>query len=845
MKNKQRDRSALSMLLLGAISINVQAADAPIPELPASQDKSETAQQEVVVTGTSGRKKKFETPYAISTISEAEIQRKDPKSTVDLLKSVPGIKVENSGGQGGGENVVIRGLPFSGFRLMDMLEDGLPLFESNFERQLQIDELYRVDLGTVGAEIVRGGTAPVYSNNASGGVVNFLSNFGTTEPDHAAKLTVGQHHQVRADLAMSGPVNDRLLYSFSGFLRQGDGLRDPGFSNADRGGQIKLGATYLLGGGDKLFVSLKHLDDRAIFYTSIPLTDTRNGNSLANQIDPHTGTLDSASFRQVRYRVLDGQGSSGYANRDLADGIHPKVTTLTAGVDFTLPGGWKLSDKARYTSGEVGFNALLNGAPSDAGALLQANLSTAQKAFAGTTSLRYLYAGSGQVFDPAATAGLTMTNTWSSTISTIRNAVNDLRASKSFALADLGTHDVALGLSLSRYSLEQQQIGNTILTNVKNNADLLDIQALNAASQPTGMVTENGFTTYGSGDLIGRVHGLASAVYAAENWHISKDWQVDIGVRHEVRQERGERGVIGKQALSSTGPLAAQSVTGLTGYVPYSVTQHGTAWTAGSLLQISEPLNAFVRYSSAYSLPRLSDYWANINNGVAGTLPNGQPVPVTPVRQAEVGLKLSQPQLQLVLIGFYSNFKNLNSSTYFADATGVLTNQPLLINTTTKGLELEGTWRPSSAFEVNGSVTLQQPDVNGGVTFTTLSANSLAGKQIPRVPRTMATLSPAWLFKFDDRSGRLYATFSAVGKSYQDFVNTSILPAYRTVDLGFQYRLTPGVSLQLTVSNLTNSAGLTEGNARAPSGNAFSVAEASTGRPIFGRSVAASIMVQW
>ncbi|MES2349777.1 MAG: TonB-dependent receptor, partial [Pseudomonadota bacterium] len=384
-----------------------------------------------------------------------------------------------------------------------------------------------------------------------------------------------------------------------------------------------------------------------------------------------------------------------------------------------------------------------------------------------------------------------------------------------------------------------------ILTSVKNNPDLLDIQAVNAAGQATGMVTENGFTTYGSGDLIGRVHGLASAVYAAENWHISKDWQVDVGVRHEVRQERGERGVIGKQTLSTTGPLAAQSVTGLTGYVPYSVTQHGTAWTAGSLFQISQPLNAFVRYSSAYSLPRLSDYWSNINNGVAGTLPNGQPVPVTPVHQAEAGFKLSQPQLQLVLIGFYSNFKNLNSSTYFANAAGVLTNQALLINTTTKGLELEGAWRPVGAFELNGSATWQQPVVDGGETFTTLSAGSIAGKQIPRVPRTMFTLSPTWLFTLDGRSGRLYASFSAVGKGYQDFVNTSVLPAYRTLDLGLQYRLTPEVSLQLTATNLTNSAGLTEGNARAPSGNAFSVSEASTGRPIFGRSVAASVSVQW
>ena len=836
------------MLLLGAFSVSLQAADAPAPDssppkepLAASPDKVVLLpEQQVVVTGTSERKKRFETPYAISTIGEEQIQRQAPRSTVDLLKAVPGVKVENSGGQGGGENVVIRGLPFSGFRLMDMLEDGLPLFESNFERQLQIDELYRVDLGTTGAEIVRGGTAPIYSNNASGGVVNFLSNFGTQDQEGAVKLSAGQHQQRRADLALSGPVNEHLLYSASGFFRQGNGLRDPGFSPADRGGQVKLGGTYLLGGGDKLFGSLKYLDDRSIFYTSIPLTDPRNGNSLAQLINPHTGTLDSGSFRTVRFRVLDGQGGSGFDEQDLADGIHPEVTTLTLGGDFHLADGWKLADKARYTRGSVGFNALLNGSPSDAAALLKSNLAAAQKAFEGTTALRYVYAGTNTVFDPSATAGLAMTNTWSSTTSSLDNLTNDLRATRTW-----GAHDITLGLSLSHFRLDQQQIGNTILTNVKSQPDLLDIQALDAAGQVTGLVTENGFTTYGSGDLIGRVHGEAPALYAAENWHITKDWQVDAGVRHEVRHEHGERGVIGKQTLGTTGPLAAQSVTGLTGYVPYEVTQHGTAWTLGSLYQISQPLNTFVRYSSAYSLPRLSDYWANINNGVAGTLPNGAPVPVTPVHQAEAGVKFSQRELQLVMIGFYSHFKNLNSSTYFANSSGVLTNQPLLINTTTTGLELEGTWRPLSAFELNGSLTWQRPVVDGGVTFTTLPADSIVNKQVPRAPRTMMTLNPAWVFSIDGRSARLYGSFSAIGKAYQDFVNTSVLPAYRTVDLGFQVNLTPELSLQLKGSNLTNSAGLTEGNARAPAGNAFSVANASTGRPIFGRSFESSLTYQW
>ena len=56
------------------------------------------------------------------------------------------------------------------------------------------------------------------------------------------------------------------------------------------------------------------------------------------------------------------------------------------------------------------------------------------------------------------------------------------------------------------------------------------------------------------------------------------------------------------------------------------------------------------------------------------------------------------------------------------------------------------------------------------------------------------TLEPAYLFDIGDRHGRLFGTLYTVGKRYQDFVNTSILPAYTTFDAGISLQLTPSVS---------------------------------------------------
>ena len=186
------------------------------------------ALDEVVVTGTVGSIDKFTAPYSVSTLKEPSILDKSPRSLVDLLRGQPGINAENSAGEGGNENVEIRGLPYVGFRLIDVLQDGLPFYESNWERFLNIDEVFRIDLMTQRAEIERGGTAPIYSDNASGGVVNFVTRHGTSTPEGAAQIEGGSNDLLRFSGYESGPITDRLLVALGGSYRRDNGLRDQG-----------------------------------------------------------------------------------------------------------------------------------------------------------------------------------------------------------------------------------------------------------------------------------------------------------------------------------------------------------------------------------------------------------------------------------------------------------------------------------------------------------------------------------------------------------------------------------------------------------------------------------------
>jgi iron complex outermembrane recepter protein len=797
------------------------------------------ALDEVVVTGTVGSIDKFTAPYSVSTLKEQGILDKSPRSLVDLMRGQPGINAENSAGEGGNENIEIRGLPYIGFRLIDVLEDGLPLYESNWERFLNIDEVFRIDLMTQRAEIERGGTAPIYSDNASGGVVNFVTRHGTSAPEGAVQVEGGSNSLLRFSGYESGPVTDQLLVAIGGSYRRDDGLRTQGFTPADDGGQIQIGATWLLDSG-KLFADIKYLDDRSVVYTDIPLTNPLTGASLSGLINPNTGTLTSSAFQNITFRTLNGTPAGAILSSNLQDGVHPQVLTATLGGDYDFDGGWTVSDRVRYTGGRVPLDGIFNGAPTSASTELSSFLSKAQATFPGTTSLAYTVLGSGAAFNPASTQGLVIANTYDVSRTQIHFTVNDLNVKKTFDVGPMKT-DVTAGLYTSYYTYVHSEYQMGVLNDVKNNPDGLNIVGLGAAGNVLGSVTENGILSYGSA-ADGSLHGTAIAPYAADTLHITPAWQADVGVRFESRQQSGLQGVIGTQDVDPGGPLAAQAVQGVVSYKPQSEDLHGTNFTVGSAYDFNSDLNGFVRYTHAYSMPQFTTII------IGALLPNGQPVPVSTINQAEGGLKFRTPTFQMAITAFYSHFNDLSATSGVVDpTTGAVTNSNVVLNSTTIGVEGEVDWRPVRFFDVSGSFTLQRPKVDSIQTLTGLSAQSSVNDTIIRVPTYSFNIEPACIFAAGRWHGRAFADIFTIGKRYQDFSNFSVLPAYTTLDLGVTVSPTDRTELRFLVTNVTDSAGLTEGNARAAgiAAPGTLVSDATTGRPIFGRQFVGSLLYRW
>ncbi len=812
-------------------------AGSPAATQEAGTDPAQ-AGADIVVTGTSTRQRKFDAPYSVSTIDRTTIDQAAPHSVADLLAATPGITAEASGGEGGGENIVIRGLPWSGWRLIDLNQDGMPLFESNTERFLNVDELYRVDLDTQRAEIVRGGTAPLFSNNAPGGVVNFITNHGTPTYSGAIRLESGTGNRARTDVMISGPITDRLMASVSGFYRRDDGLRNPGFDNADAGGQFKVGATYKLDGG-RIWGDFKYLNDRSIFYTAVPLVDPVSGGSLETLIDPRNGTLSAAVFQRVTLRTLDANGRATTIKRDLRDGIHPDVWTATLGADHELGGGFRLTGTYRHTEGTTGFDSILNGAPVTASSFLAGRLASARTAFgSGVSSLRYVVAGTNTVYDPATTANLVMANTFASIRTRLRYDAGDVHLNKTLE-TPIGSHALTAGVYYSDYRYAQDQSLNALLVNVKNQPTALDVQALNAEGQVVGRVTENGFISYGAGGQSGSLDGRSVVFYLADTWQVTPAWSIDAGVRRVSRKQDGVQGILGTVNADPTGAIAARTVQGVVRTVARSENLKGTSWTVGSGYIFAPNANVFGRYTRSFSYPRFDTILGGAT--LAGST---DPLPVAKVQQAEAGFKYALPGLRVATTGFWSKFDKLNGGTQVAAADGSITNANIIYDTRTYGVELEAVVSPFAGFDVTAVGMWQNPKIISVDTLTGTNAQSSQGGDIARVPRVQLTVTPSYAVDLGEAKARLYGSFYKIGRRFQDASNLSRLPAYSSVDLGASIEIS-GLEVRGQVSNLFDVVGLTEGNARAATIGTGGVADATVGRSIFGRNFTVSLTKRW
>jgi len=826
--------SALTGVFSSQALAQGQPQDAGKTVTAANKDAAENDM--IIVTGSSTAQRKFDVSYAVTSLSNDDIQKLAPLNFADLLGQVPGIQAEATGGEV--QNVYrLRGIPNEG-SFQAFHQDGLPLYHDNDGPFFKGDVLNRVDLMTRTVEFVRGGPAPIFASNASA-IYNMITVSGSDTPAGAVRVTLGDTGLYRLDAYQSGPIGERTYFALGGFVRRHDGYRPNGFPSDD-GGQFRANVRHEFDGGE-VKASVLYLNDKNVFYLPIPVADPRNpGRSLDPFLDYFTGTLNSPALRNARLVYSDGSGNRVSEDRDLADGRHTKMLSL--GLEYKQElGDWTLDAKARYTDGKVDFDALYSTTnPADSTVFANGFLAAARTAFNTPTQtvarLGYAIGGTNgaTIYDPTTASGLVLSAQYRAIETDFYSGQGEVRLYRDIETG-LGTHSVVFGGYAAAYGSEFGQRYQDYLFELATQPRTLDLIAYSATNQILGYVTDKGVLRYSTTVTAGESDVTMWAAFANDTWQVTDNLRLDAGIRHERYTFRGFG--IGQTTVNLGDPttLADNATRAYTG-IPTNnrFTINVTPWTFGANLDLSSQFGIYARVSEAFRVP--SEF--NVYSGAANVVPKA--------RQYEAGVKIAIPGVSAYLTGFYTKFDPFNASFLAFNPSTGQNNVPLTFigSAVTRGVEADVDIRPFDWLSLAGTVTVSDPTISDLVNELGASAAAVDGNQLIRQPKVYGNFRPTISFDIGDVAVQTYLRYNYIGKRFVDLFNLTELPAYDTLGAGLiaQYR---DWTFQVVGDNITNARGLTEGNPRTDQLAGQGASTAIYGRPLFGRNVRFVVTKAW
>lgn len=171
----------------------------------------------MVVTPTRTAQTVDEANAAVTVISRDDIERSSAVSIEQVLRSVPGLTVANSGGIGKQSSVFIRG---ANSDHVLVLVDGMKVGGATAGTvQFENIPLALVDH----IEVVRGPRSSLYGSEAIGGVIQIFTRRGTVEPEAISEVAAGNNGTSRLTQHFSGS-SGTTRYSLSASMLDTDGV---------------------------------------------------------------------------------------------------------------------------------------------------------------------------------------------------------------------------------------------------------------------------------------------------------------------------------------------------------------------------------------------------------------------------------------------------------------------------------------------------------------------------------------------------------------------------------------------------------------------------------------------
>ena len=772
---------AVSLALNSAYAQEQQALPSQTQDTAAANEPAQTNDntsglgfERIVVTGAVSRNQTvMQSSVSVSSLTPADIEIATPRSTAEIFRMLPGVRSESTGGEGNA-NIAVRGLPVAsgGAKFLALQEDGLPVLQFGDIAFGNADIFLRADATLSRLDVIRGGSASTAASNSPGGIINFVSKTGEAGGGSLAITSGLNYDSFRTDFEYGGDLNSDTRFHVGGFVRQGEGVRDPGYQG-ETGYQLKANLTREFNTGYvRLYV--KHLNDKAASYMPMPML--ADGSSVEG-FDAQRDTLQSVYLTQTVRLNGDNQISRG----DVRDGMNPEVNSVGVEAVFDLAEGWTLENRFRISDVSGNFNTLF---PAEVGSTQQIADSIAGS---GATVSYAVGPNAGSAYSGANAMRI---HTFDVEINDFGSVVNDLKLSRRF-----GDVDVNVGYYVADQNISMSWLWNSYFMALKgDNAELLNVNAQDGTA-----FSEQGLLAYGVplwGNCCQRNYDTSYSIkapYAGVSWAYEK-LSLDASIRRDNGSATGTYAGAAQSArdINNDGVLSQveQSVSGIDIANPSLVNYSWgyNSYSVGANYQFDNDWAVFARISKGgrANADRLLFGKVNADGSVA------KQDAVDEVTQYEFGSKSRHGNLNLFATAFFAETEEQNfeaTSQRFFDRVYKA-----------QGVELESSYRLGD-LELRGSVTLTDAEISKDALSPELEGNT---------PRRQADMLYSLMARYYLDKAQLGLSIIGTSDAYAQDNNDLKFSGYAQVNAFASYELAENLQLSVNINNLFDEVGLTE-----------------------------------
>ena len=668
-------QTLLSTIAVLGVPFAAHAQTAPAAA-PAAVDPTTP---EIIVTGHAGGNgiKKLEAGYSITTISSNDIAIQNPKSTGDLLKSIPGVWVESSGGVGT-SNVFVRGIPSTGDApFVTMQIDGIPVYGVNSPSFMDQTALVRIDETIGNVEGVNGGPAALFSDGQPGLTTNLILREGSETTHGDVKASYTNYGATRIDGFLSGKLATDTYYMIGGYLQRGNTARSAEF-DTEKGGQITANITHKFATG-KINIFARYTDDHGEWY--LPFATDVPGLNLGkyNQLNLYNRNLTI---------ITPGSGGASTEQYDFSKNQRGWKGVVGGGnLSMSLSDNLDFSDKLGVTKGTLQTTGLV---PQGAGAITVATAIADGDGFAGQTANMVQGIHTGQALQSS--DYVQQFGAW-----VVEKKLFSINNEAALTLKT-GTNKLTAGYYFNHFTSDDLwSVGNNYWMQVGGALDLVNLD--------NGALSSFAIADFGKAD--------ENSFYLADSLQITDTLRLDAGVRYQILHTD-----------------FLQENSGPTVYISKNI--HAVPWSVGLDYKAMPNLNLYVRASQGYHMPTFDDLRSQIGNTGPALDDKWK------VTSFEGGVKFHERGIDLALTGFYDKVTGevyndvgvapqiAGSKTYGAEFSGTWTSQFGLSFNADAVLEDPKTASPGDSYDGLQAVRIPKYQFRGTPSYKAVFGNTAA-----------------------------------------------------------------------------------------------------------------------